>query len=225
MEVGKQLTVRRADGSHKMLDPVALAASYDVGEQRSLAVAAGDRLLLQANARLGGQRFINGELVSVTSVQKETINLADGRVLPKNYRTFTHGYAVTSHAAQGKTVDEVLLVASSRSLAAVHQQQFYVSISRGRERCQVFTDDAERLRAHVGRANARTAAVEALPVPKHRLTTLRYLRSLVQRALRWSEAFRRGIGLVLQPEPDPGMKRIPELSQKPSIRPSHAHTL
>lgn len=225
MEVGKQLKVRRSDGSHKILDPAVLAASYDVGERRSLAIAAGDRLLLQANARLGGQRFINGELVSVTSVQKETITLADGRVLPKNYRTFTHGYAVTSHAAQGKTVDEVLLVASSRSLAAVHQQQFYVSISRGRERCQVFTDDAEQLRAHVGRANARTAAVEALPVPRQRLTTGRYLRSLVQRALRWSEAFRRRIGFGLQASPATGMKRTTELSQNPSIRPSHAQTL
>jgi ATP-dependent exoDNAse (exonuclease V) alpha subunit len=49
----------------------------------------------------------------------------------------------------GKTVDEVLVVPSSRSLAAVDQQQFYVSISRGRERCQIFTDDTERLRSQV----------------------------------------------------------------------------
>ena len=86
--------------------------------------------------------------------------LADGRVIPENYRTFTHGYAVTSHAAQGKTVDEVLVVASSRSLPAINQQQFYVSISRGRERCRVFTDDAEMLRSHVTRSSARLAAVE-----------------------------------------------------------------
>lgn len=225
MEVGKQLKVRRSDGSHKMLDPAALAASFDVGERHSLAIAAGDRLLLQDNARLGGQSFINGELVSVRSVQAETITLADGRVLPKDYRTFTHGYAVTSHAAQGKTVDEVLLVASSRSLAAVHQQQFYVSISRGRERCRVFTDDADRLRAHVGRANARMAAVEVLPVTKLGASAGWFLRSLVQRALRWSQELRQRIGLDLKAASNSGMNRSPDLSQKPSIRPSHAQTL
>ena len=46
----------------------------------------------------------------------------DGRALPPSYRTFTHGYAVTSHAAQGKTVDEVLVVVSSQSFGAVSQE-------------------------------------------------------------------------------------------------------
>lgn len=40
------------------------------------------------------------------------VRRGDGRELPGNYWTFSHGYAVTSHAAQGKTVDEVLVVAS-----------------------------------------------------------------------------------------------------------------
>ena len=93
--------------------------------------------------RTGRKKFVNGELVEVKAIQGDSVLLADGRVIPADYRTFTHGYAVTSHAAQGKTVDEVLVVASSRSLPAINQEQFYVSISRGRERCQVFTDDAE----------------------------------------------------------------------------------
>jgi hypothetical protein len=56
-------------------------------------------------------------------------------------------------------VDEVLVVTSSRSLAAVHQQQLYVSISRGRERCQIFTDDSERLRSHVTHSSERLQAI------------------------------------------------------------------
>ena len=74
--------------------------------------------------------------------------------------TFTHGYAVTSQASQGKTVDHVLLVASSRSFGAVNREQFYVSISRGRERVQVFTDDAELLARRVTAGGERKAAVE-----------------------------------------------------------------
>ena len=83
-----------------------------------------------------------------------------GRQLPRDYRTFSHGYAVTSHAAQGKTVDEVLVVASSQSFAAVSQEQFYVSISRARERARVYTDDAELFGRRVEDSHSRKAAVE-----------------------------------------------------------------
>jgi ATP-dependent exoDNAse (exonuclease V) alpha subunit len=65
--------------------------------------------LLRANA----PGFVNGERVTVKAAQRKRITLTDGRELPRDYRTFSHGYAVTSHAAQGKTVDEVLVVASS----------------------------------------------------------------------------------------------------------------
>ncbi len=95
------LKVRRPHGSDGLLRLGGNAASYDVGEKRKLRVAAGDKLLLQSNWR---KRFINGELVEVKAMAGEAIVLRDGRTLPPDYRTFTHGYAVTSHAAQGKTL-------------------------------------------------------------------------------------------------------------------------
>ena len=57
-------------------------------------------------------------------------------------------------------MDEVLLVASSRSFGAVNREQFYVSISRGRERVHVFTDDADLLARRVTDSHTRKAAVE-----------------------------------------------------------------
>jgi conjugative relaxase-like TrwC/TraI family protein len=60
------------------------------------------------------------------------IALADGRALPAGFNTFTHGYAVTSHSSQGKTVDEVLLVASSKSFPAVNR----ASPAAGNTYCQ-----------------------------------------------------------------------------------------
>jgi len=178
--------VQRADGAENLLPLWAGAACFDVGEKRKLKLAAGDKLLLQANWR---KKFVNGELVEVRAIQGDSVLLADGRVIPENYRTFTHGYAVTSHAAQGKTVDEVLVVASSRSLPAVHQQQFYVSISRGRERCQVFTDDTELLRSHVTRSSARLAAVEVLP----RVHRQKFVQNILQRGHRFLKRFRQRI--------------------------------
>ncbi len=44
--------------------------------------------------------------------------------------------------------------------AAVNREQFYVSISRGRERVHVFTDDADLLARRVTDSHERKAAVE-----------------------------------------------------------------
>ena len=151
------LRVRRPDGTELDFIPASASASFDVGEARELKVAAGDWLLLQANH---GKEFINGERVQVREIQNGRITLADGRQLPASFNTFTHGYAVTSHSSQSKTVDEVLLVASSKSFAAVNREQFYVSISRGRERVHVFTDDAGLLARRVTDSHERKAAVE-----------------------------------------------------------------
>jgi conjugative relaxase-like TrwC/TraI family protein len=178
------LKVQRADGSENLFLLGAGCACIDVGEKRKLKIAGGDKLLLQANA--SRKRFINGELVEVLAIQGDSVVLADGRVIPQNYRTFTHGYAVTSHAAQGKTVDEVLVVASSRSLPAINQQQFYVSISRGRDACRVFTDDAEMLRSHVTRSSARLAAVEVVPPAKRH----KFIQTILQRGHRFLKQFR-----------------------------------
>ncbi|HEY5044047.1 MAG TPA: MobF family relaxase [Verrucomicrobiae bacterium] len=183
------LKVQHADGSENIFPLGAGFASFDVGEKRKLKVAADDKLLLQANAVAVRKHFVNGELVEVKAVQGDSILLADGRVIPADYRTFTHGYAVTSHAAQGKTVDEVLVVASSRSLPAINQEQFYVSISRGRERCQIFTDDSELLRSHVTHSSARLAAVEAMPARHQR----DFLQTILQRGNRFLKQFRQRI--------------------------------
>jgi conjugative relaxase-like TrwC/TraI family protein len=199
------LKVQRADGIECGF-PLGAGFACDVGEKRKLKIAAGDKLLLQANT--ARKQFINGELVEVRVIQGDTVVLADGRVIPQNYRTFTYGYAVTSHAAQGKTVDEVLVVASSRSLPAINQQQFYVSISRGREACQVFTDDAEMLRSHVTRSSARLAAVEVVP-GVHRQ---KFIQRVVQRGHAFLERFRQRFAQQQTLSPD---------KTSPQIEPSH----
>ena len=187
------LKVQRADGSESLFQLGARPACFDVGEKRKLKVIAGDKLLLQANWQ---KKFINGELVEVRTIQGDSVVLADGRVVPQNYRTFTHGYAVTSHAAQGKTVDEVLVVASARSLPAVRQEQFYVSISRGRERCQIFTDDSDLLRSHVTHSSARLAAVEAMPARPQR----DFIQTILRRGHRFLKQFRQSSTQALSTE-------------------------
>lgn len=71
------------------------------------------------------------------------IRLDDGRVLPPEYRQFVRGYAVTSYASQGKTVDHVLFSDSSIR-AATNAQQWYVTISRERRSVKIPTFGSQR---------------------------------------------------------------------------------
>ena len=85
-------------------------------------------------------------------------------MLPKNYRQFVRGYAVTSYAAQGKTVDYVLF-SDSAVKAATNEQQWYVTISRGRKGVKIFTADKIQLRQNIAHSGHRTLALDMSRVP------------------------------------------------------------
>ena len=155
----KGLRVRQENGQELVFRPHS-GKTFDVCEFKALTVAPGDRLLLQAGCKANGQQFVNGEIVQVKAIEQGEIRLSDGRRLPRNLRRFTHGYAVTSHAAQSHTVQDVFVVASSPSVPAIHRRQFYVDISRGKERCRIFTDDRNLLRQKIGDPKERKAAIE-----------------------------------------------------------------
>ena len=129
--------------------------SFSVHEQRPIDVAPGDRLLLTGNRRDADFRATNGELVKVRGVEDGRIRLEDGRTLPANYRQFDHGYAITVHRSQGKTVDGVILSAD-----AMKQELFYVGASRGRSEIAIVTSDREQLRESLGISSARPSATE-----------------------------------------------------------------
>jgi ATP-dependent exoDNAse (exonuclease V) alpha subunit len=132
------------------------AKSFDVCERREFEVAPGDRLLLTGNRRKNGFRCTNGEIVTVSNIDHERqITLTDGRALPLGFKQFTHGYAVTAHRSQGKSVDEVII-----SGDGMRKELFYVAASRGRENVQIITSDKTLLRDSIGLANARQSASE-----------------------------------------------------------------
>jgi hypothetical protein len=134
---------------------------FHVCRPKELKLSAGDRLQLKGNGETGtGRKLANGELVTVKSVLPDgRIRLADGRILEKHYREFVRGYAVTSYASQGKTVDYVL-VSDSAVKAATNDQQWYVTTSRGKKGMRIFTRDRLQLRENVVRSGRRTLALE-----------------------------------------------------------------
>ncbi len=155
-----------------------------VCQPKELRLSSGDRLQLKANgAAADGRKLANGELVTLKRIETDgRLTLTDGRVLEKSYRQFVRGYAVTSYAAQGKTVDYVLF-SDAATKAATNDQQWYVTISRGRKGVKIFTADKIQLRQNVTHSGDRPLALDiAQPVEG-------YTRKL-------AAAWGRGIGFV-----------------------------
>jgi hypothetical protein len=158
------LTVERVEASHVVargqhgaehtVAPTQ-ARSFSVHEHQQIEVSPGDKLLLMGNRREADFRATNGELVNVLGVKGGRIQLEDGRTLPANYHEFDHGYAITAHRSQGKTVDAVVL-----SPDAMKQEQFYVAASRGRDGITIITSDIDGLRESLGISSARPSATE-----------------------------------------------------------------
>lgn len=128
-------------------------------------LAPGDRVQLKFNGRSAeGRALDNGELVTVRSIRRTgeiVVECGDGttKTLTAAQRLFNRGYAVTSYASQGKTVDTVIF-ADAASPAATNRNQWYVAISRGRKRVVVFTSDKAALRDHARRLTARPLALD-----------------------------------------------------------------
>ncbi len=151
----KGVVVRNAVGEERTLT-TKQAKSFEVYERRSIEVATRDRLLLTANRREKDFRATNGEIVTVSGVDPAgRISLEDGRILPAGFRQFTHGYAVTAHRSQGKSVDAVII-----SGDGMRKELFYVAASRGSQTVHVITSDKESLRESVARSSERKSASE-----------------------------------------------------------------
>jgi ATP-dependent exoDNAse (exonuclease V) alpha subunit len=132
------------------------AKCFEVYERRAIEIAPNDKLLLMANRREPGFRATNGELVTVSRIDEQgRIHLQDDRALPENYKQFTHGYAITAHRSQGKSVDAVVISADG-----MRKELFYVAASRGRESITVVTSDRDLLRESVGCSVIRQSASE-----------------------------------------------------------------
>jgi hypothetical protein len=70
------------------------------------------------------------------------------------------GIAVTSHASQAKTVDQVIASVPVRAFSQANEAQFYVSMSRARWAMYVFTDSKVALRDSATRPSKRLSSWE-----------------------------------------------------------------
>jgi conjugative relaxase-like TrwC/TraI family protein len=188
--------VARQDGSSTLL-PLNEAMKYALYAPQRVALARGDKLRITQNGftretrrgllgKKGKDRLNNGAVYEVEGFTRDgDIRLNNGFVLPKDYGGISHGYVVTSHASQGKTVDKVLIALGSESFSAANKEQFYVSVSRGREGVRLYTDDKAAMMEAVQGSAARLSATELMqsaPAKPKPTLTQRLIRSgVIQR--------------------------------------------
>ena len=102
---------------------------------------------------LNGKKLANGTQVTVTTIDldKQILTVDDAQEtyqLSANNGLFVYGYALTSYASQGKTVDHVILFDDGCE-KATSLEQWYVSISRARKSVRVFTQDTTNLEQRI----------------------------------------------------------------------------
>jgi ATP-dependent exoDNAse (exonuclease V) alpha subunit len=157
------LKVERSDGSIKEYDPRRLrgVAVYEKAER---SFSEGDRVQMTAPHKAAG--VANRELGMVERVDSSgdmKLRMDSGRtavIAAGEPAHVDHGYAVTSHSAQGATADKVIVHAESGQSAALVNQRFaYVAGSRMRDGLDVYTDNSQRLTASLERQFEKTAAV------------------------------------------------------------------
>ena len=146
-------------GQEISVSPRQSGLAWTVCDERPLSVATGERLRLRAVSYAETsdgrkRRLANGSTVIVRAVDASgRLMLADGSRLLT--RQVVHGYAVTSHAAQGLTVDQVFLA------GAISREGLYVSATRGREAIRVFVPDRAAFLDAAGlKSEARMSAME-----------------------------------------------------------------
>jgi len=148
--------VVQRDGQQKRL-PLNRAACFEVYRPEHLSVTVGDTIRVTKNFK----GFRNNSLHKITRITEESLEL-EGRPIPGGMYHLDQGIAVTSHAAQGKTVDQVIVSAPVEAFSQVNQEQFYVSMSRARQAMHLITDSKAALRAAVTRTSQRLSPREVI---------------------------------------------------------------
>lgn len=124
-------------------------------------------------------KLANGQIMEVVKQEKDgalvVVELLNKKpwygkkfTIASDFKMLKHGYAVTSYGSQGETVDHVLM-SDSMCKACLTTEDWYVSTSRGKWSCSIFTADREALQDHIQhlgqRENASDLKLERDKVP------------------------------------------------------------
>lgn len=158
------LTVKKPTGEIVNYDPRRLVG-VNVYREVVHEFSPGDRIQFTApNKSLG---VANRDLAVIESIAPDgriSAHLDNNRKVdfhPVGHRHFDHGYAVTSHSAQGLTAERVLVNADTAVHRDLLNSRFgYVAISRASHELMLFTNDITRLGPELSADHSKTSALE-----------------------------------------------------------------
>lgn len=162
----RNILVKGVEGKPMYL-PVDRSQHYTVYEESAIQLSKGDKVMITNNSFDADKRRLNnGTNMEVTKVT------ADGKVtmlnphskevyrISSNFGHINHAHCITSHASQGRSVDEVFIFQPQATFVATNAKQFYVSVSRGKDKAHIYTDDKEKLLDRASEIGDRTSAIE-----------------------------------------------------------------
>ena len=112
----------------------------------------GDKIMFFKNDyRLG---VMNGQAGRVTKIEEEQLVVESNKSAIKinvaEYNYFDHGYVMTTHKAQGVTVDRTIINMDSKQKQLNSRNNYYVDISRARNEISIYTNSQKNLREQIG---------------------------------------------------------------------------
>jgi len=158
------LTVEKSSGEQVVYDPRRLTG-VSIYREIDREFSVGDRIQFTAPDRSLG--VANRDLAVIEKIEPDGRiggRLENNREIqfdPREHRHFDHGYAVTSHSAQGLTAERVLVNADTGVHPDLLNSRFgYVSISRASHDAILFTDDVAKLSPQLAADVSKTSALE-----------------------------------------------------------------
>jgi len=174
--LNNEVIINNQSHGHKIL-PLHEARHFDVFKTKEIGLSTGDALRITRNGfDIHGKRLNNGQQLVMSGLCDNGIiqlkNVDSGILydLPNDYGHLAHSYCTTSHASQGKTVDEVFIYQPSSTFVASNLKQFYVSVSRGRDMAHIYTDNIAELLRVASESGDRLSALELLAKRKKQQT-------------------------------------------------------
>ena len=158
------VTVEKADGHTVTYDPKRLRG-VTAYREAIREIVTGDRIQFTAADRKLG--IVNREIgvVQEQTPERLTVQLpgqADRVVSfdPKQFRNFDHGYAVTSHSAQGLTTARVLAnIDTDGPRGLINTRLGYVAVSRASHDARIYTNNADELGKALSSDVSKTSAL------------------------------------------------------------------
>jgi len=162
----KGVTIQN-EANQTLILPTERSKAYELYEKDTIPIARKDVVRVTRNGfDLQKKDLQNGQMFEVLKVsnsgriQLRNLTSKTAYEINQDFGHLSHAYCITSHASQGKSVDQVLIAQPAATFPATSSKQFYVSVSRGKESVRIYTDSKKELIDHASRIGDRQSAIE-----------------------------------------------------------------